>query len=91
MPYIQRSKRVRYLEALKRIPVIDTKGELEYCIYWLMQRYMVDKPGRYSTLHDTVYAAQHCADEFRRRNLDPREDAARQENGDVESETGCQP
>ena len=83
MPYIQRNKRSKYLEALEQIPGIESKGELEFCIYWLMKKYMQDKPIRYSTLHDSVYAAQHCADEFRRRHLDTRENAAREENGDV--------
>lgn len=44
---------------------------------------MEDKEKRYSTLHDCTYAAQHCADEFRRRYLDRREDAAMNKNGDI--------
>ena len=84
MPYIKEAVRTKFNEHLNKIPVIETKGELEYCIYKLMKTYMKDKDIRYSTLHDTVYAAQHCADEFRRRNLDVREDVAREENGDVE-------
>ena len=44
---------------------------------------MKTKPYKYSDLHDCVYAAQHCADEFRRRYLDKREDRARKENGDI--------
>jgi len=38
---------------------------------------------RYSKLHDCCYAVQHCADEFRRRFLDKREDDARKTNGDI--------
>lgn len=48
-----------------------------------MQKYMKNKEFRYSVLHDCTYAAQHCADEFRRRNLDVRENEARDKNGDV--------
>jgi hypothetical protein len=48
-----------------------------------MVTYMKDKEYRYSTLHDTVYAATHCGDEFRRRFLDARENTAIKENGDV--------
>lgn len=44
---------------------------------------MRNKEARYSTLHDCVYAAQHCADEFRRNFLDKREDKAKEENGDI--------
>jgi hypothetical protein len=45
---------------------------------------MKTRDQRYSTLHDCVYAAMHCADDFRRRYLDKREDQARQANGDIE-------
>lgn len=48
-----------------------------------MTMYMQDKEMRYSTLHDCVYAAQHCSDEFRRRYLDVREDKAMEENGGI--------
>ena len=84
MPYIKLENRIKFDIILNQMPQMQLKGELEYCIYKLMKTYMKDKDIRYSTLHDTVYAAQHCADEFRRRNLDVREDVAREENGDVE-------
>ena len=84
MPYIKQENRRKFDEVLNDIDVIATKGELEYCIFKLMKKYMEDKESRYSTLHDTVYAAAHCSDEFRRRFLDKREDIAMSENGDVE-------
>ena len=83
MPYIKSEDRVKFDKVLDRMPVINTKGELEYCIFRLMNIYMKDKERRYSTLHDTVYAAQHCSDEYRRRFLDKREEQAIWENGDV--------
>jgi hypothetical protein len=48
-----------------------------------MVKYYAAREWNYTNLHDCCYAAQHCADEFRRRFLDKREDAARVENGDV--------
>ena len=75
--------RSKFDDYLNSIPIPETKGELEYCIFKLMQVYMKDKDFRYSTLHDCVYASMHCADEFRRRFLDKREDEAREKNGDV--------
>lgn len=84
MPYIKQEDRKKFDEALDRIEAIATKGELEYCIFKLMLKYMENKELRYSTLHDTAYAAAHCSDEFRRRFLDKREDMAMSENGDVE-------
>jgi len=62
---------------------MKVKGELEYCIYKLMVRYMKTRERKYSELHDTVYSAMHCADEYRRWNLDTREDTARATNGDI--------
>jgi hypothetical protein len=83
MPYIRPEDRPQYTQVLEQIPVIQSKGELEFCIFWLMQRFMYTREARYSTLHEAVYAAQHCADEYRRRFLDLREDDARVTNGDV--------
>ncbi len=83
MPYITKEMRGKYDAYLDSIYRIDTKGELEYCIFKLMKKYMKDKDFRYSTLHDCTYAVQHCADEFRRRFLDKRENEARETNGDV--------
>ena len=82
MPYIEQKAR-RKFDDLYMLPKINTKGELEYCIFTLMKLYMEDKEKRYSTLHDCTYAAQHCADEFRRRYLDKREDRAMNQNGDI--------
>lgn len=87
MPYVSAEDRAKYTkvtDAIKNLDNIDTKGDLEYLVTYLMKAYMVKRERRYSTLHDVVYAVQHCADEFRRRNLDVREDEARQQNGDIE-------
>jgi len=84
MPYIKLKNRIKYNPHLNSIDKIETKGDLEYCIYRLMNKYMEDKDFTYTNLHDVVYAAQHCADEFRRRNLDVREDQARISNGDID-------
>ena len=83
MPYIKKEDREKFQEFLHQVPVPKTKGELEYCIFYLMQEYKDYHPEKYSDLHDCTYAAQHCADEFRRRFLDKREDEARKENGDI--------
>lgn len=83
MPYIKESDRALFDELLNKLPLMKVKGELEYCIFKLMQHYMSDKEFKYSTLHDTVYSAIHCGDEYRRRFLDKREDEARESNGDI--------
>ena len=83
MPYIKPSERVPYDEVLNKMPDIQTKGDLEYCVFKLMGKFMTTREKRYSTLHDCAYAVMHCADEFRRRFLDARENVAREDNGDV--------
>jgi len=87
MPYIDKNQREKYLyftNAINNIGDIETKGDLEYLVFFLMKKYMSSRDFRYSTLHDCVYAVQHCSDEFRRRFLDVREKEALTKNGDVE-------
>jgi len=83
MPYIKKELRNKYDNILNQLPIIDNKGDLEYCVFKLMKRFMSVREQRYSTLHEVVYAVMHCADEYRRRYLDKREDNAMIENGDV--------
>lgn len=83
MPYIEEKDRGKFNSHLRNIREIKTKGELEYCIFKLMTIYMDDKKISYNELHNCTYAAQHCADEFRRRFLDVRENKARETNGDI--------
>jgi hypothetical protein len=85
MPYIKQFRRKEFDAIFDKFKcmVIEDKGSLEYCVFKLMKKYMKDKEERYSTLHDCTYAVQHCADEFRRRYLDKREDHALTENGDI--------
>ena len=87
MPYINQNDRAKYdiiMRAIKSSNGIETKGDLEYLVFALMKKFMSTRDFRYSTLHDCVYAIQHCSDEFRRRYLDKREDEARESNGDIE-------
>ena len=83
MPYIPESERLVYDWTLEEFANIPNKGHLEYIIFTIMKLYMKDKKWTYCNLHDTVYAVQHCADEYRRRFLDVREDEARERNGDI--------
>jgi hypothetical protein len=83
MPYIKADERISYDKVLDQMPDIRSKGDLEYCVFKLMKQFMKIREKRYSTLHEVVYAIMHCADEYRRRFLDKREDEAREENGDI--------
>jgi hypothetical protein len=84
MPYIKKDERYEFNTVLDCLPSMATKGQLEFCIFKLMRMYMCGREYTYSNLHDVAYAAEHCADEFRRRFLDNREDFTRMINGDVE-------
>ena len=86
MPYIAPERRPYFNNALRQIEKIETKGDLEYCIYFLMMRYMRDRDKNYSNHHDTTYAAVHCGSEYKRRHLDKREDVAIEKNGDITGE-----
>jgi len=88
MPYIKQEDRKYFDIALDKIKSMDSKGELEYCIWKLMKIYMSSRQVSYTTLHDTAYAAHHCGDEFRRRYLDSRENFARETNGDIHPKLG---
>jgi len=86
MPYVDKESRQRYnhlTTAIDALPKIESKGDLEFLVFKLMKKFMVDRESRYSVLHDCVYAVQHCSDEFRRRYLDKREDKALETNGDI--------
>lgn len=87
MPYINQTQREKYdiiIKSIKSSTGIETKGDLEYLVFSLMKKFMSTREQRYSTLHEVVYAVMHCADEYRRRYLDKREDEAREKNGDIE-------
>jgi hypothetical protein len=84
MPYIAKPDRPQYADILKQLPDLKTKGDLEFCLFYLLLKYMKNREYKYTQLHEAVYAAQHCADEFRRRFLDHREDTAILQNGDVQ-------
>jgi len=83
MPYINKLDRAKFDEHLNKIEKISVKGELEYCIFKLMKIYMKDKEANYTELHSAVYACIHSGEEFKRRNLDKREDFAIEKNGDI--------
>ena len=83
MPYISQSERGKYDACLNLMPEIKTKGDLEYCVFKLMVKFMATREFRYVTLHEVVYAVIHAGEEYRRRFLDVRENDAREINGDV--------
>lgn len=85
MPYIDPMFRKKYRDIIFDLSniSISSKGELEFVLFSILKLYMKDRKFCYSELHDTVYACQHVADEFRRRYLDIRENEALEKNGDI--------
>lgn len=86
MPYIIQDDRKKFKSLIREISITSfkSKGELEYVLFALLKSYMKERKVCYSELHDTSYACQHVADEFRRRYLDKRENDALLLNGDIE-------
>jgi hypothetical protein len=87
MPYIKQEDRKQFDSALKQIKTIPTKGDLEYCIYKLMLRFMETRETRYSHFHDAVYAAIHCGEEYERRFLGKRMNSVSPQDRDIETES----
>lgn len=85
MPYISVDKRLKFGSILYDLDniEIENKGELEYLLFAILKHYMKYREFCYTQLHDTTYACQHVADEFRRRFLDARENDAIEKNGDI--------
>ena len=85
MPYIKQEYRPKFDKILNQIPLMNDKGELEYCVFKLMRLYMkqLKRQYTYTFIHEVVYAVMHCADEFRRRFLDKRENEAIEKNEDI--------
>lgn len=83
MPYIKQELREQFRRPIAGMSYIASKGELEYCAYLLMLKYMEGKEYRYNPLHDAVYALIHSAEEFKRNHLDKREEEAMRDNGDI--------
>jgi hypothetical protein len=83
MPAIAPELRPPYDNILKQITEIKTKGDLEYCVYQLILKYMKTREWRYANLHDAVYAPIHSAMEFKRLKMDPYEDEAYKRNGEI--------
>jgi hypothetical protein len=83
VPYIAPDEREYYDNVLNQLSSIGNKGDLEYCIYKLLVKYMSNREFRYSPLHDAVYACIHAGEEFKRNFLDKRESQAKETNGDI--------
>ncbi len=83
MPYIKQSLRDRYDKPLNKMPVITSKGALEYCVFKLFLNYMSDITYNYANLHNAIYAIIHAGEEAKRRFLDKKEDIALGKNGDI--------
>jgi hypothetical protein len=83
MPYIEPELREKFTASLELLPEFANKGELEFIIFSVMKAYMSARKFNFDNLSDTVYAAQHCSDEFRTRFLNKRERSACKKNGDI--------
>ena len=85
MPYIDKTKRVRFDVGLDNLLDKDTKkGELTYCVYKLATQYIQQKGLNYQNSSDACAALADAEFEVRRRVMSLYEDFKIKQNGDVE-------
>lgn len=83
MPHIAESERGKYKIVIDNLPIIETKGDLEYCVFRIMKKFMSTRKICYTNLHDSVYGVIHSAEEYKRLYLDKREELAIAKNGEA--------
>jgi len=91
MPYIPQDQRPTFepiiaqaVEALTAVDDDQAKGQLNYLIFSIIQRYLANKGMRYSRAQDFIGGVLSCCQmELYRRLLAPYEDQAVARNGDV--------
>jgi len=85
MPYIPEERRAKFNTYLNSIVnQIEKKGDLTYCIYYLMVMWARSKPKQgYHEYSPSNAACQDAHDEFYRKEMVPREDNAIERNGDI--------
>lgn len=81
MPYVKREKRPE-LKPVAGRPA-ETEGELNFQITCLLNDYMLHHELEYDRMGDCTSACENAAHEFRRRIMDPYEEAKQFVNGDV--------
>ncbi len=92
MPYIsdedrKRPEMVRLLRAIDKAVeagVINCRGDMNYITFFMGRRYVDKKGESYHNHSDVCAALNDCAEEYRRRFMNPYEDKKMEENGDVE-------
>lgn len=85
MPYISQEKRGKFNTYLRSIAnQLTEKGELTYCIYYLMLAWLSSQEKQdYKTRSNTRATAQDAVDEFYRQKMAKYEDEAIKRNGDI--------
>lgn len=92
MPYISEEDRkqadmVRLLRAITKAVesgAINCRGHMNFVSYFMGKRYVENKGASYHNHSDVCAALIDCAEEYRRREMNPYEDKKIEENGDVE-------
>jgi hypothetical protein len=84
MPYIKKESRVKFDDAINKLAEeINEPGELNYCIYALLNR-IIKKHTECYRLYSALIADVDCAKmEFYRKRVGPYEDKKIKSNGDV--------
>lgn len=85
MPYIKKTERSKFKEALEAIRYINNAGELNYLLTCIYQTYIVIHGQKYQTFNDIMGAIEGSKLELYRRMISEYENTKinNKENGDV--------
>ena len=84
MPYIEPEKRTLINTHLDQVLwELNTEGDFNYAITYLIHQYVLDRDLRYTTLNNAVGILDCAKDEFKRQVLHKYENLKKEENGPV--------
>ena len=84
MPYIEPEKRKLINPHLDQaLKELETKGDFNYAITYLIHHYVLQRDLRYDTLNDAVGIFECAKDEFKRQVLHGYEDPKKEANGPI--------
>ena len=83
MPYITSKDRPRLQTPIKKLPLLNNPGELNYVLTLVCKHYITSHTENYQIFNDIVGALECCKQEFYQRMVAPYEDEKIKQNGDV--------
>lgn len=84
MPYIDKNSRTKLDKTISDLAnLIQTSGEANYCIFKLMELYMISNTKSYSSISNCISIFECAKMEFYRRIAVSYEENKKEKNGDI--------